>query len=289
MKELLQEILEVGNSSLSNDQKHQKLSYLWTEVFQRAKEEDYDTIYNFYLMNEDTSFAIDQPPILKGVSEEAVEEVLKHYQGCGYLMEEEATILLDFDLDQARNSFSKLGVLLETSSLNGYCELGQSLTIRPFEEAGFSVTKNTARDCFDYPSLHCFGTVTLPIFDGIKVEEKTYLLDSTYRQFFSTIHCNPGMYDAPLDVFLANTPAPGYFVKDTSFAKELLSNGYVELTKENARKYGEPFFLSSFTKGEVPYSRDDYWQNIMIKTSDYALEHLEGLTASFPSPTKKIR
>ena len=68
-----------------------------------------------------------------------------------------------------------------------------------------------------------FWTVTLPIFDGTEVNDRIYLLDSTYRQFFSTVHCNAGMYDAPLDVFLQNTPSPGYFVKDTSFAEELLA------------------------------------------------------------------
>ena len=281
MNELFQEILEIGNSNLTNDQKHQKLSYLWTAVFKKAKPADYDNIYNLYLMNEDTSFAIDQPPILKNVSFEAVEEALGHYHENGYLTEEEAVTLLDYDLDQTRKSFGNLGVSIETSSLDGFCELGQSLTVRPFEEAGFSVTKNTAKDCFDYPSLHCFGTVTLPIFDGTEGNDRIYLLDSTYRQFFSTVHCNAGMYDAPLDVFLQNTPSPGYFVKDTSFAEELLANGYIELTKENAKKYGEPFFLSSFLKGEIPYERDDYFDNIMTKTSDYALDHLEELSASF--------
>lgn len=35
MNELFQEILEIGNSNLTNDQKHQKLSYLWTAVFKK--------------------------------------------------------------------------------------------------------------------------------------------------------------------------------------------------------------------------------------------------------------
>ena len=42
-----------------------------------------------------------------------------------------------------------------------------------------------------------------------------------------------------------------------------------------------PFSLSSFLKGEIPYERDDYFDNIMTKTSDYALDHLEELSASF--------
>ena len=48
--------------------------------------------------------------------------------------------------------------------------------------------------------------------NGEKIEEKTFLIDTTYRQFFTSIRCNEGMYLNKSNEI--NRPDPGFFVKN---------------------------------------------------------------------------
>ena len=109
MNELFQEILEIGNSNLTKRSKTSEIVlFMDGQFLKKPNLPIMNNIYNLYLMNEDTSFAIDQPPIFKNVSFEAVEEALDHYHENGYLTEEEAVTLLDYDLDQTRKSFGNI-------------------------------------------------------------------------------------------------------------------------------------------------------------------------------------
>ena len=247
LKEILNTIMEVYNEDLDNDKKHQLLSTLWTRYYKLSEKLNIklDEAYNLYLIGENESYIIYQEPERKRIDNKKLEIALNHYneiKNNGFkegLTEEEIKILLDYSVENARKSFENLGINVKTNSLNGLCELGQALTIMPLENLGIEVTKNSATACFNYPFNHVFGTVTFPCQDNGRVINKTYLIDSTYRQFFSTMRCNEGRYYTEEEnTNLKVAPDPGYFITDIDFAKTIMKDGYIELTKDNAKKYG---------------------------------------------------
>lgn len=287
---LLDKINEIGYKEISKQEKHEILSKLWVKVWENLDDQDFpiQEVYNTYLNHENTSFIIDQPPIIKKIDLEKIKETLLNFEKNHYLTQEEAIMLLDWTINNARYSIEKLGIFIMENSLNGYCELGQVLTIMPFEKIGLKVTKNCARECFFYPYNYVFGTVTFPIFAD-KITMKTYLLDVSYRQFFTTTRCNEGMYNVKGFFDLPTSPAPGYFVEDKEFAKKLMADGYILLTEQNAKKYGEPFYKTSLEKGEISNFSEDYFENILKKTGDYIITDFEDLLLEFPNKKTKMK
>ena len=302
LKELLNTIMNVYNEDLDNDKKHELLSALWTRYYKLSEKLNIklDEAYNLYLIGENESYIIYQEPERKKVDKEKLQETLKHYKKIKDsafkegLSDEEIKILLDYSVENARKTFDSLGINVKTNSLNGFCELGQALTIRPLESLGLEVTKNSASICFNYPFNHVFGTVAFPYQDGSKVVDKIYLIDSTYRQFFSTMRCNEGRYYIEEEnTNLKVAPDPGYFVRDISFAKTLMKDGYVEFNKENAKKYGDAFYkasipLKSLNKFNI-MSDKDYYSLVLLNNEDYSVRksELEGLNLEFPKISNK--
>ena len=302
LKEILNTIIKVCNEDLDNDKKHQLLALLWTRYYKLSEKLNInlDEAYNLYLILENESYIIYQEPERKQIDKEKLQQTLRHYEEIknnNYddgLNIEEITILLNYSVENARRSFDSLGIDVKTNSLNGLCELGQALTIMPLENLGFEVTKNSATACFNYPFNHVFGTVTFPYQDNDRVIDKTYLIDSTYRQFFSTMRCNEGRYYTEEEnTNLKVAPDPGYFITDENFAKTLMKDGYIELTKENAKKYGEPFYKASISLKEL-YKLDikdnkDYYSLILLDNTDYIVRksELEGLNLEFPKTSNK--
>ena len=123
---------------------------------------------------------------------------------------------------------------------------------------------------------HSFLTVKLLVDDKFK----NYLLDPTYIQFFRKDKCTESnYYVSPMykNIVLL-TPDPGFFIKDEmkQNCMFLLNHGYIELTEENARMYGDSFYntktggnysnqmyhtipgsiyINSFMKGNEPVSQ----------------------------------
>ncbi len=302
LKEILNAIMKVYNENLDNDKKHQLLSTLWTKYYKLSEKLNIklDEAYNLYLIGENESYIIYQEPERKEIDNKKLQIVLNHYNEIKNnefkegLTSEEIKVLLDYSIENARKAFDSLGINVKTNSLNGFCELGQALTIMPLENLGLEVTKNSATACFNYPFNHVFGTVTFPYQDNEKVIDKTYLIDSTYRQFFSTVRCNEGRYYTEEEnTNLKVAPDPGYFITDIVFAKTLMKDGYIELTKENAKKYGEAFYKASITLKNIELLQNndiDYYSNIILNSEDYKVNknELEGLNTSFPKSNSKI-
>ena len=294
LENILHCILDVYNKDISNEQKYNEVSRLWTRYYKLSNRLgiQLDFAYQLYLMCESECYKIYQEPIIKNVDKELVIEAVHHLQNVidnnnrGILdgiSREEATVLLNFVVNHVRTSFGLLGIDIEKNSLNGFCELGQALSILPFENLGLKVTKNRAKDAFGFLFHHCFGTVWFPILENGEVLEEGYLIDTTYRQFFSSVRCNEGRYYAlEKNTGLIANPDPGYFVTNEQFAKDLMADGYVKFTKESACLYGEAFYLSSL---EICKRKDkddrnfDYYRAILNSSSDYSIHYdeLEGL------------
>ena len=304
LEEILNTIMDVYNESLPNDKKHQLLASLWTKYYKLSEKLNIklDEAYNLYLIGENESYIIYQEPERKNIDKEKLQQALSHYEDIknnNYndgLDMDEITNFLDYSVENARKTFDSLGLDVRTNSLNGFCELGQALTIMPLENLGLEVTKNTATTSFNYPFNHAFGTVTFPFKDHDRVVNKTYLIDATYRQFFSTMRCNEGRYYTEEEnTNLKVAPDPGYFVTDEIFAKDLMKDGYIELTKDNAKKYGEAFHKASIPLKElgkeVPNKDEKYYEAILLNDEDYIIRRseLEGLNLFFPiQDSKKI-
>ena len=106
---------------------------------------------------------------------------------------------------------------------------------------------------------------------------KNYLIDPTYIQFFKKDKCtHNNYYVSPMyqDIVLI-TPDPGFFIKNEmkDSCNFLLNHGYIELTEEMARMYGDSFYN---TKTGVSYSNLTYqtipgsvYINSFMKDNDY--------------------
>ena len=250
LNKILLAIMDVYNEDMDNDKKHEVLSKLWTDYYKLSEKYNIklDFAYQLYLIGESESYIIDEEPKRFVIDEIRLDEAIDSLKKGNDLTDEEIEIFLQASVMNARRGFATLGIDIKNNSLNGFCELGQALSLMPLENIGLEVTKNSASESFDYPFNHAFGTVTFP-YDGTT---KTYLIDTTYRQFFTTNRCNEGRYyQEEENTGLKVAPDPGYFVEDENFARNLMRNGYIELTKETATKYGEAFNKAKIGRAHV--------------------------------------
>lgn len=289
LNKILLAIMDVYNEDMDNDKKHEVLSKLWTDYYKLSDKYNIklDFAYQLYLIGESESYIIDEEPKRFVIDESRLDEAIDSLKKGNDLTDEEIEIFLQASVMNARRGFATLGIDIKNNSLNGFCELGQALSLMPLENIGLEVTKNSASASFDYPFNHAFGTVTFP-YDGTT---KTYLIDTTYRQFFTTNRCNEGRYyQEEENTGLKVAPDPGYFVEDENFARNLMRNGYIELTEETATKYGEAFNKASIPLKDIDKineSNINYYQRILNDREDYKISsgELEGLNVVFNDKT----
>ncbi len=289
LNKILLAIMDVYNEDMDNNKKHEVLSKLWTDYYKLSDKYNIklDFAYQLYLIGESESYIINEEPKRFVIDESRLDEAIDSLKKGNDLTDEEIEVLLQASVMNARRGLETLGIDIKNNSLNGFCELGQALSLMPLENIGLEVTKNSASESFDYPFNHVFGTVTFP-YNGLT---KTYLIDTTYRQFFTTNRCNEGRYyQEEENTGLKVAPDPGYFVEDEKFARSLMSNGYIELTEENASKYGEAFKRASIPLKDIDKINDNninYYQRMLNDREDYKISvgELEGLNVVFNDKT----
>lgn len=122
------------------------------------------------------------------------------------------------------------------------CDLAQSILCQYFKKINCQYNAcATHKAITEGIDGHSFTIVTLPV-EG---ERKSYIMDPTYIQFFHKEKCQSSNYFVspkfPNKVLL--TPDAGYFIKeeDKEPTEFLLRYGYIELTPEYARIYGDSF------------------------------------------------
>lgn len=123
------------------------------------------------------------------------------------------------------------------------CDLAQSILCDYLHKVGCKYSA-CATHMAIVPGVvgHSFTTVEI----NVEGEEKLFLLDPTYIQFFKKEKCQHSNYITspliPNKVLI--TPDPGYFIKeeDKDPIEFLLKYGYIELTPEYARIYGDSFY-----------------------------------------------
>ena len=86
-------------------------------------------------------------------------------------------------------------------------------------------------------------------------EVKSYIIDPTYNQFFSVDKCMENNFKV-INGMVLTTPDLGYFVLKSDKTvqekiKNFLASGYMELSLENAKIYGDLFYKTK--KGNINY------------------------------------
>ena len=230
-------------------------------------------------------FILDTEPILRNYSdielsrladkEEKLKEALKQNESEGKLVEgiskEDAESVLEWVVQNARAMLIKDYKMTKEEfqkeeSLRGCCGYGQALTGFPLIHMGLTPNTCNTRNVFDENSAHAFLTVEIPVKDEQgTVTEKEYLVDTTYRQFYDrTLLKREGYYIKDKNFGNKVSETPGYYTlkmkNGKEFAEELLAKGFVELTEENAKMYGDSFVLSHQTRKDytkVPTKREE--------------------------------
>ena len=150
---------------------------------------------------------------------------------------------------EAENFLGMVNYLIRTkvspsfTNFENTCDLAQSILGYYLDSINCKVAHcSTQKVIAPKVEGHNFSVVSL----NVEGEEKDYLLDPTYIQFFSTETCNESNYMIskrnPNLVLL--TPSPGYFINEEDMApvQFLLKYGYIELTPEYAKIYGDSFY-----------------------------------------------
>ena len=211
-------------------------------------------------------FIIDTEPVLKKYTDinlmklasieeklrKALDENIEQNTLNNGIKESEAQSLLEWVVQNAREGLEKDSKIpFKDMDLLGNCGLGQGITGVTLQNMGLEPNINNTRPTFsNNAGRHAFVTVNIPIkSEEGNVNNKLYLIDTTYRQFFLRDEFTTSCGEYIKDKKFGNKVAPfaGYWVlkmeNGRDFAQELLEKGFIEFTEENAKIYGDGFVL----------------------------------------------
>ena len=164
-----------------------------------------------------------------------------------YYTPAEANALIYWTINNTRDNLKKN---MDTNDLTGACGFSQFSSLYPLQKLGLKVTINNIGNVDNKLGRHAFGTVTIPTLVGNVVENRQYLIDCTYSQFFHLDRCVPNMYNPN-----GRKPDAGYFIKgykdEEYFVSNMITYGFCEATEKNLKKYFYGMYLSGFEKGNV--------------------------------------
>lgn len=270
------------DEDLANKQKD--LLNLWTKYYQLSSSYNIELsrAYDLYLLGENVSYVLDAKLNYNKNLIVPVEIINKLKDNNGISMDE-ANIFLSWIVNRTWNNLSYFGIDMSRNSLNGFCEFAQLSSLYTLEKMGLNVTKNTAEDSFGYLFHHAFGTVEIPIEKNGVVSNQLFLIDPTYKQFFTAVRCNHGRFYAKEEnTGMIVAPDPGYFMKsdkEKEVSEQIIKNGYILLTEEVANIYGSGFkkasiSLENFDMHDIISNYDgEFYINMIKNTSkDYCAD-----------------
>lgn len=297
MKLSLNNIQNVYYGNVNVKDKHQMLAKWWTDYYKNlnllkqnncqdnAKVDTLQEIaFNLYLLGESESYCLDD--IGLNYQHKMEEPNTKQILSKGYVTDLELDLILKYAVWLSWHFIAHYVGDMKTNSLNGYCEIAQFLSIGYLESLGLSVTKNTVHDtfkCFKHPYElnHAFGTVEFTVLEENGLVKRRYLVDPTYKQFFSTQRTNEGIYYKD-DDSLNCVPDPGFFMNNSeqkAFSRSLIKNGFILADDKNIKCYGDGFFKASVPfnclsdlNEDINISGQTYIKEIINNSSDYKLD-----------------
>ena len=190
-------------------------------------------------------YVVDAEPVEYYIDEEILESAIVKKE---YYTIEEAKALIYWTINNTRKNLIKNNGSLY--NLTGCCGLSQYSTLYPLKKLGLDITLNNISNVDNRMGRHAFGTVIIPILIDNHVENKQYLIDCTYSQFFHLGNSVENMYFKS-----GRKPHAGYFIKDYKneelFVKNMITYGFCEATESNLKKYFYGLYLSGVDKAEV--------------------------------------
>jgi len=249
-------------------------------------------------------FIIDTEPVLKKYTDielmriasieeklmNILEDNIRNKRLINGLREEEADKLLEWVIQNTRQQLNDDGNISKNSLL-GYCGIAQSIIVATLKGMALRPNISNVNPTITRKGYrHAFVTVAIPVKRDSNIKNKLYLIDATYRQFFlrdevTTFH---GEYIKDKKYGNKVAPLAGYWAikmpNGIKFSEELLSKGFIELTEENAKIYGDSFVLeikkrADYTK--VPSKKEmitgirgrEYIENMIDSSLQEEVEH----------------
>ena len=162
---------------------------------------------------------------------------------------EEADTLLQSMVQRARNiHFSENNdKIFFPSSIRGACGLGQGLIGHQAELLGLpTYYHQIANLSEDSMSRHAFTVIDIPVKEDDVTTKKTFLVDTTFRQFFVSD------YDGYAGGSIGRSWGNRLTETETGkqVADSILRDGYMEVTPETARLYVESQIFDRVAEGE---------------------------------------
>ena len=163
--------------------------------------------------------------------------------------------------------------------LTNYCYDAALITKKVANNLGLEAEIKEIAAGFDYQA-DLFSGSGRHYFVFVKIKDKQFLVDLTYKQFFKVGKCSLERLGVPL----LCAPQPGIFMLNNKerlmVAKKLLKDGYLWATIDNLKNYFDGFALS-FRNGlyyenqgcvdyTTIYSKDDYFS--FLETDDSQLK-----------------
>ena len=164
---------------------------------------------------------------------------------------------LDYYLNYVVYQTREILALNKNKELNDYsfdfmCDTAQSIIARYFDKLHISYKPVETGKAITNDILgHSFLLADFTVDD----EFKTYILDPTYNQFFDVDKCSENNFKI-INGIVVKTPDLGYFAlkeseNNQNVIKNLIRCGYMELTEENAKIYGDLFYKTK--TGNINY------------------------------------
>lgn len=125
-------------------------------------------------------------------------------------------------------------------SYSNKCDLAQSMIYYYLRGLNIKVNSVNINEIISNVCGHSFVIATFKT----RLGQKSFLIDPTYLQFFCKENCDVRKYVIIKNI-VCISPDPGYFVAKSNkkdVLLPLLENGYIELTEEVAKVYGDSFF-----------------------------------------------
>lgn len=172
------------------------------------------------------------------------------------ITKEEAEKLLGWVVQNAREAFVEDNdEQIENASLQGYCGFGQGITATTLQNMKLMPKiLNVNTNLSSKAGRHAFVSIEMPVIqDNGTIKKTPYLIDTTYRQFLlmnEEAFCDTYINDKKLGDKIPSLP--GYWAlqnpKGKEFLETILSKGFVELTEENAKIFGDSFVLAAMDR-----------------------------------------
>lgn len=222
----------------------------------------------FKLVN--MEFIIDTKPARKQIDEIKYQELNDKLISNENLTDEEKEVFLDYFVSSTRTILEEyLGIDITLDPLINRCDLAQHIIGKILEtNGGVTVYPKESQKVF-------VPTCTGHSFLICIIQDIPYLIDLTYRQFFLKENCNKERLLIH-DNMILRTPDPGfYMVADPygkSYAEKIISDGYIKLSADVAKKYGDSFYFTKTGRGGYSDISGNIFLNSLLKENhEYAV------------------